>query len=124
LSILLTMLSVSVEGYDTLLAEGAAPSVAAQAIEGGLVLPLGPGDYGGIRIFSPAEVGQIAQALQGIDATEFSRRFYGRDFTKVYAGIENKSPDELDYYSEAFEVMRDFYGAAAANGLAMLLYLH
>jgi hypothetical protein len=103
--------------------DGAASSAAAWAIEGGQVLPLDPGDYGGVRILSAAEVDQIARALQEIDAAEFSRRFYERDFTGLYGAEGGRPAGDHDNCFKAYEIVRDFYRVAAADGLAMVLYL-
>ena len=73
----------------------------------------GPG-YGPARFFAPAQVVEIAGALQspGLEQ-QLSARFDAATMTQlgIYPGVWES--DDLDWLIEAFRTIRDFYAAAS-----------
>ncbi|MFI1960435.1 DUF1877 family protein [Streptomyces althioticus] len=99
----------------------------AVAIVGGRRIPGEPEedqDFGGTRLFSPAEVVDIAEALEEFSDQEFLRRYAELDFTDVYGTDGEGRPNfEVEVYLGDLHHLRAFYGAAARAGNAVMLWL-
>ncbi|MFD5586970.1 DUF1877 family protein [Streptomyces sp. NPDC057413] len=81
-------------------------------------------DFGGTRLFSPAEVIDVAEALGEFPEQEFLRRYEEFDFTDVYGSDGEGRPEfGVEVYLSDFRHLHAFYGAAAQAGDAMMLWL-
>jgi hypothetical protein len=90
-----------------------APGALGQAVFGGAEIGEDQG-YGPARYFSPAQVAEIAAALQSPSLErELHARFDGAAMTQlgIYPGVWE--PDDRDWLIEAFHTVRDFYAAAS-----------
>jgi Domain of unknown function (DUF1877) len=90
-----------------------APGPLGQAVFGGTEIGEDQG-YGPARYFTPAQVAEIAGALQspGLER-ELHGRFDGEAMTQlgIYPGVWET--DDHDWLIEAFRTLRDFYAAAS-----------
>jgi hypothetical protein len=89
------------------------PGPLGQAVFGGTEIGEDQG-YGPARYFSPAQVAEIAAALQSPSLErELHARFDGAAMTQlgIYPGVWE--PDDRDWLIEAFHTVRDFYAAAS-----------
>jgi hypothetical protein len=90
-----------------------APGPRGQAVFGGTEIGEDQG-YGPARYFSPAQVAEIAAALQSPSLeTELHARFDAEAMTQmgIYPGVWET--DDHDWLIEAFRTVRDFYAAAS-----------
>ena len=89
------------------------PGPLGQAVFGGTEIGEDQG-YGPARFFAPAQVVEIAGALQspGLEQ-QLSARFDAAAMTQlgIYPGVWES--DDLDWLIEAFRTIRDFYAAAS-----------
>nr|WSX54240.1 YfbM family protein [Streptomyces sp. NBC_00974] len=100
------------------------PSPPALAILGGICLEgEDVADYGGTRILAAEEVARISRELASFDEGEIVGRYATLEFDGVY-GSEGSTPSSpVGDYQEAFDLLREFYGAAAESGDAMMVWL-
>jgi Domain of unknown function (DUF1877) len=90
-----------------------APGPLGQAVFGGTEIGEDQG-YGPVRYFTPAQVAEIAAALQSPALEqELHARFDAAVMTQlaIYPGVWDT--DDLDWLIEAFHTVRDFYVAAS-----------
>jgi len=90
-----------------------APGPLGQAVFGGTEIGEDQG-YGPARYFSPAQVAEIASALQaqGLER-ELRARFDGPAMTQLGIYPGGWETDDGDWLIEAFHTLRDFYAAAS-----------
>jgi hypothetical protein len=97
-----------------------APGPLGQAVFGGT--EIGEDQvYGPVRYFSPAQVAEIAAALQSPDLEqELHARFDVEKMTQlgIYPGVWER--DDEDWLIDAFQSLRDFYAAASKSEQAAL----
>lgn len=81
--------------------------------------------YGPARVFEPAEVSDIAAALQEINPEELWSRFDAGELAgaEIYGtDWEAEHPDDLrEEYLEYYQALREFLSRTAASGQAMRL---
>ncbi|MBV8634154.1 MAG: YfbM family protein [Burkholderiaceae bacterium] len=97
----------------------------AQVIMGGE--PIGEEDvgYGPARGLSALEVKAIAAALSAVSEQQFRERFDQAALSEadIYPQIWDEGDEALDYIAHNFSETRRFYEAAAANGMAAVLFV-
>jgi len=97
-----------------------APGPLGQAVFGGTEIGEDQG-YGPARYFSPAQVAEIAAALQspGLER-ELHGRFDAAAMTQmgIYPGVWEA--DDYDWLIDAFRTLRDFYAAASKAGQSVV----
>jgi Domain of unknown function (DUF1877) len=89
------------------------PGPLGQAVFGGTEIGEDQG-YGPVRYFSPAQVAEVASALQSPDLErQLPARFDAEAMTQlgIYPGVWET--DDHDWPIEAFRTLRDFYSAAS-----------
>lgn len=80
--------------------------------------------YGSARCFMPAEVGEVASALAGVDEDEVMARFDPEQMAalQIYP-FGWDEPDDREWLLEGLRDLRRFYGDAAASGRAIVTCL-
>jgi hypothetical protein len=97
-----------------------APGPLGQAVFGGTEIGEDQG-YGPVRYFSPAQVAEIAAALQSPDLErQLHSRFHAETMTRlgIYPGVWET--DDHDWLIEAFQTVRDFYATASKSEQAVV----
>ena len=90
-----------------------APGPLGQAVFGGTEIGEDQG-YGPARYFSPAQVAEIAAALQSPSLeSELNARFDAAAMTELGIYPGTWEADDEDWLVEAFDTLRDFYAAAS-----------
>jgi hypothetical protein len=82
--------------------------------------------YGPARLFKPGEVAQIANALGGLSAEEFDRRFDLEKMTTedLYPQIwDEPREDLLEEYGSYFEQLKQFVHVGAREQQGLLIFL-
>ena len=96
------------------------PGPLGQAVFGGTEIGEDQG-YGPARYFSPAQVAEIAVALQSPSLeSELHARFDTEAMTQmgIYPGVWEA--DDYDWLIDAFRTLRDFYAAASKAGQSVV----
>jgi hypothetical protein len=99
-------------------------SAAGRAVLGGTEVGEDFSGYGAARCFSPAEVGEVAEALAAASENEVMARFDPEQMAalQIYP-FGWDEPDDRDWLLESLRGLRRFYGDAAANGRAIVTCL-
>jgi hypothetical protein len=81
--------------------------------------------YGPARYITADEVRAAADVLRELPSKEFARRFDSAAMSEneIYPEIWDEVQESLDYLMSNYELVRDYYSAAASKGNAMLKYL-
>lgn len=87
-----------------------------------------PSDEGTARVFQPAEVKKLAQALQGLSLDTLRRRFDTQKMQEldIYPGLWDEPPDDEDPLEELisyFAELRKFVSQVAQRGHALLVHI-
>jgi hypothetical protein len=87
-----------------------------------------PSDEGTARIFTAAEVKQLAEALQALSPDTPRSRFDAAAMQQldIYPGLWDEPPDDADPLDELlsyFEELRKFVRQVARRGLALLVHI-
>jgi hypothetical protein len=87
-----------------------------------------PSDEGTARIFPPAEVKKLSQALQAFSQDTLRRRFDAQTMQEldIYPGLWDDPPDDEDPLEELisyFAELRKFVSQVAQRGHAMLVHI-
>ncbi len=72
-----------------------------------------------ITFVQPAQVADVARALQGISAAEFRERYFRINRDNYGAAPNRVSEEDYEYSAGWFEELRPFYAKAAAAGRAV-----
>jgi Domain of unknown function (DUF1877) len=78
------------------------------------------------RLLSSEEVKEIAEELQKIDKDDFIAMFRSRDFESadLYSFGNDDLDDELEWDSDNFLYLREYYLEAAENDYSMVIYIN
>ncbi|SEL85591.1 protein of unknown function [Stigmatella aurantiaca] len=87
-----------------------------------------PSDEGTARIFTPAQVKQLAEALQALSPDTPRNRFDAAAMQQldIYPGLWDEPPDDVDPLGELlsyFEELRKFVRQVAKRGHALLVHI-
>jgi hypothetical protein len=87
-----------------------------------------PSDEGTARIFQPAEVKRISEALHGLSQDTLRKRFDAGTLQEldIYPGLWDEPPDDVDPLDELlsyFAELRKFVSQVAKRGHAMLVHI-
>ena len=79
--------------------------------------------YGPPRVLTAAEVGEIARALDAIDADELAQRFDpdAMQDLDIYPHIWDEGEEALDFLMASFGILKDFVAHTAKRGYGMML---
>lgn len=87
-----------------------------------------PSDEGTARVFTPAQVKQLSEALQKLTSDTLRGRFDAGQMQQldIYPGIWDEPPDDLDPLDELlsyFAELRKFVSQVARRGHALLVHI-
>ena len=103
---------------------GAEPFV--NAVLGGTEIGTEDVGYGPARYLTPAQVGAVASALEGLSPNELWERFDRQQVqeAEIYPSGWEGNDTERDYILEYFSDLKDHFADAARDRDAMVLYIN
>lgn len=104
--------------------DGAGPLI--DAVLGGELLGEEDVGYGPARYLTPPKVRDVAEALADLPVDELLKRFNADALNEaeIYPHGWTGEYHELNYLSQAYAGLVNFFRSAASRGVAMILYLN